>query len=249
MEKYSFNDVSSFMRSGYSKEFPYKRNLYSDSSIKKMFKKLQNISFKDRVFHKYFNIVNIKIKSKNLLYMNKPTVLISKREDYLDFEILSDMFQENNRMKCKFFSAVSSPHVYFEKNIKLLATGIISQNKKITPYNLREELYNTVKECSSFKPSYLIYIIRLFNAKSILDPSSGWGDRLIAAMAENVRYVGVDPNKDLHPVYQEMIDFFAKSDTKKFTMIEDTIQDAKLPNERFDLVFTSPLTFFIQASP
>ena len=120
MEKYSFNDVSSFMRSGYSKEFPYKRNLYSDSSIKKMFKKLQNISFKDRVFHKYFNIVNIKIKSKNLLYMNKPTVLISIREDYIDFEILIDMFQENNRMKCKFFSAVSSPHVYFEKNIKCL---------------------------------------------------------------------------------------------------------------------------------
>ena len=246
MEKYSFNEVNSFMRSRHAKEFPYKRNLYSDSSIKQMFKKLQNISFKDRVFHKYFNIHNIKIKSKNLLYMNKPTVLISKREDYLDFEILSDMFQENNRMKCKFFSAVSSPHVYFEKNIKLLATGIISQNKKITPYNLREELYNTVKECSSFKPSYLIYIIRLFNAKSILDPSSGWGDRLIAAMAENVRYVGVDPNKDLHPVYQEMIDFFAKSDTKKFTMIEDTIQDAKLPNERFDLVFTSPPYFKIE---
>ena len=80
------------MRSRHAKEFPYKRNLYSDSSIKQMFKKLQNISFKDRVFHKYFNIHNIKIKSKNLLYMNKPTVLISKREDYLDFEILVSIF-------------------------------------------------------------------------------------------------------------------------------------------------------------
>lgn len=246
MEKYSFDDVNSFMRSKYSTEFPYQRDFYSDSDIRQMFKRLQNVSFKDRLFHKYFNIHNVKIKSKNLLFINKPSILISKKTDYLDFQLLSDMFQERNRMKCKFFSAVSSPHVYLKKNIKLLATNVIKQNKKITPHNLREELYHAVKECSSFKPSHLVYIIRLFNVKSILDPSSGWGDRLIAAMAENVRYVGVDPNSELHPVYQEMIDFFAKSNTKKFTMIEDTIQDAKLPNERFDLVFTSPPYFKIE---
>ena len=247
MVKYSFNNVNDFMKSPYKNQFPYKREYYSDTDIKKMFKKLQNVDFSDRVSHDYYDIHNINIKSQSLIFINKPVILISKPEDYENFNLLSDMFQEKNRMKCKFFSAVSSPAEYYNKNIKKLAGDIIKKNKLITPNTLREELYDNVKECSSFRSSNLTYIIRLFNVKSILDPSSGWGDRLIASMASDVRYVGVDPNHLLQPVYQEMIDFFTpKNKQKQFTMIENTIQDAKLPNEKFDLVFTSPPYFKIE---
>jgi 16S rRNA G966 N2-methylase RsmD len=247
MEKYSFNSVGNFMKSPYSNKFPYKRYYYSDADIKKMFKNLQNVDFSDRVFHKYYKIHNVKINSNALLFINKPTILIDKPEDYKNFQLLSDMFQEENRMKCKFFSAISSPNEYFKKNIKLLANNLVKKNQLINPHNLREELYNNVKECSSFKPNHLIYIIKLFNAKSVLDPSSGWGDRLVACMAKDIRYVGVDPNDDLHSVYKEMIKFFIpKNKQKKFTMIENTIQNAKLPNEKFDLVFTSPPYFKIE---
>jgi DNA modification methylase len=66
-------------------------------------------------------------------------------------------------------------------------------------------------------------------------------------MAMNIRYVGVDPNTELHPIYNEMIDFFiSKKNRHKYLMIDDTIQDAKLPNEKFDLVFTSPPYFKIE---
>jgi tRNA1(Val) A37 N6-methylase TrmN6 len=247
MEKYSFNDVNNFMKSVHSTKFPYKRDYCSDSDIKKMFKNLQNVDFSNRLFHKYYNIHNINIKSKSLLFIDKPTVLISYPDDYNKFQLLSDMFQEENRMKCKFFSAISSPNDYFRKNVKLLATSIINKNKPITSHNMREELYHTVKECSSFKSSHLSFMIRLFNAKSVLDPCSGWGDRLIACMAEGVRYVGVDPNTELHPKYQEMINFFTpKQNRKKYTMIENTIQNATIPNEKFDLVFTSPPYFKIE---
>jgi len=247
MEKYSFNNVDDFMKSGYSIKFPYKRIYYTNSDIKKMFKNLSAVDFSDRVFHNYYKIHNIRIHSRSLLFINKPTILMSKKTDYNDFEMLSDMFQEENRMKCKFFSAISSPNVYFKKNVRLLASNIIKNKQAITPNTLRDELYNCIKECSSFKPNHLIYIIKLFNVKSVLDPCSGWGDRLMACMASGIRYVGVDPNAELQPAYQEMINFFiSKKNQKKYTMIENTIQDAKLPNEKFDLVFTSPPYFKIE---
>ena len=189
-------------------DFPLKRIYYDDKKIKKMFNNLKKVKFDDRVFNKYYKINNIKLNTNNLLFLNRPTILISTKTDYHDFSVLSDMFQEYNRMKCKFFSAISSPLDYYNKNIETLAKNTLKNNKVITPHNLREELYNSVKECSSFKSINMIYLVKLFNAKSVLDPSSGWGDRLIAAMSCNIRYVGVDPNILLHTKYKEMIKFF-----------------------------------------
>ena len=227
--------------------FPVKRLYYTDKQIKTMFNNLKKLKLDDRVYTKYYNIHNIKINTNNLLFLNQPRLLISKKTDYMDFSLLSDMFQEENRMKCKFFSAVSSPIDYYNKNIEQLAINTIKHNKILNPHNLREELYNSVKECSSFKCINMIYLVKLFNAKSVLDPSSGWGDRLIAAMSCNIRYVGVDPNVLLHPKYQEMIKFFApKNKHKQYTMINGKIQDVKLPNEKFDMVLTSPPYFKIE---
>jgi hypothetical protein len=58
--------------------------------------------------------------------------------------------------------------------------------------------------------------------------------------------VGGDPNNEFHPVYDQMIDFFMPKKKTKYTMINDTIQEAKLPNEKFDMVFTSPPYFKIE---
>lgn len=244
---YSYNNLNEFMSNVKNIQFPYKRLYYSDSEIKTMFKKLQNINFSDRIFHEYYKIHNLKFPSKQLIFLGRPHIIKNKESDYKNFDIISDMFQEKNRMDCKFFSAISSPNEFYNKNIKLLASQILSKNKKITPHTLRETLYSNVKECSSFKSSLMLYVIKLFNVKSVLDPCSGWGDRLVAAMAADVRYVGVDPNKLLHPVYQEMISFFvSKNNQKKYKMIENTIQEAILPNQKFDLVFTSPPYFKIE---
>jgi len=246
--KYSYKTVSAFMKD-YKKgliAFPNKRLYYTENDIRKMFNELKSLSFEDRVVNKYFKIHNVKWNINRLIFLHKPVLLISKDDDHSRFGI-SDMFQENNRLKCKFFSAISSPMDYYYKNIKSLAEGVLKWRPTITPYALREELYFQVRECSAFKPANLVYVIKLLNVKSILDPSAGWGDRLIGAMATGVRYVGVDPNTALHPVYKEMIEFFMPPSTRnKYTMIESTIQDAILPNEKFDLVFTSPPYFKIE---
>jgi hypothetical protein len=168
-------------------EFPYRRLNKSDADIKKMFMKLKKKKFNDRILVKYYKIHNIKINTNNLTFLGMPRILLSLDSDYTEFNILSDMFQEKNRLKCKFFSADMSPYDYYKKNAKTLASETLNKYGYIDNINIRDELYFKLKECSSFKPLNLIYLIKLFNVKSVLDPCSGWGDRLIASMACDIR--------------------------------------------------------------
>jgi tRNA1(Val) A37 N6-methylase TrmN6 len=95
-------------------------------------------------------------------------------------------------------------------------------------------------EVTGFRPTIMMGFIKMFNAKRVLDFSSGWADRLVAAMAANVYYVGIDPNSCLHPKYQEAINHFA-TQPKNYVMIESPFETAELPKGvTFDLVLTSP---------
>ena len=226
-------------------EFPYIRLLYTDVQIQNMFTNLKNINFDNRTSTEYYSVHNIKISSKHLLFINKPMLLINKDVDYEDFGMLSDMFQEKNRMKCIFIGSKMSPYKYYSFYKKQMKETLVKQNKVINVNNLRQLLYEIgPKQCSAFKPSNMVYLIKLFGIKSVLDPCSGWGDRLIAALAMNIRYVGIDPNSILHPEYEKMINFFKH--TGKIDMICDTIQNANLPKEKFEMVFTSPPYFKIE---
>lgn len=227
--------------------FPFVRMYYTDDDIKEIFQSLKEVKFNDRIISPKYKIRNINMDPKKLLYQGEPRIILSKSDDYEKYTILSDMFNEENRIKCRFFSARSSPEVYYKKNIQSLAQNTLKNYSVITPKNLRLELYYTLKDCAQFKPTVLLYLIKLFKCKSVLDPCSGWGDRLITCMAADIRYVGVDPNYLLHPKYQEMIEFFMpKSKRSRYTMINGKIQHVKLPDEEFDLVFTSPPYFKIE---
>jgi DNA modification methylase len=227
--------------------FPYKRLRYTTFDIKKMFQCLKNEETQTRIVHNYYTIHNLDMNKNQLLFLGMPLLLTTKPDDYERHDLLSDIFNEENRIKCKFFSSVSDPLTYFNKNTRKLADLTLQKYKVINMNNLDNIIYENIKGCSSFKPINLKFVIDKFKCKSVLDPCSGWGDRLIAAMACNVRYVGVDPNYELHPKYKEMIEFFIPAVKRsKYTMIESKIQDAILPNEKFDLVFTSPPYFKIE---
>jgi hypothetical protein len=112
---------------------------------------------------------------------------------------------------------------------------------------MRETLWNLPgnKECEPFKPQNLVTFIKLFKAKSVLDFSAGWGDRLVGAISQGVYYCGVDPNTCLFPNYYKIIDFF-EADKKNIKLINKPIQTAELPNKKFDLVMTSPPYFDLE---
>ena len=56
-----------------------------------------------------------------------------------------------------------------------------------------------------FKSSTAKYIYKKFGAKNVLDPTAGWGGRLLGAASLGIKYSGLDTNIDLQDGYERMI--------------------------------------------
>lgn len=242
-ELYTINNIDEFMKlyNQHMIKFPFKKIYISTSEVKEMFEylkkydpnlRMKNIEYKLRYFDNKF--------------LGKPTIItINNDEDYIRFNQLSDYFQEINRMKCTIknkispYKAFHNPHI-----IKKIAERVLTIYGEITPYNLREQMFCDLKECTSHRPNIIITIAKLFSSKSILDISAGWGDRLLGAMALEADYFSTDPNPRLHDGYNEMIKMFGKSDFEKYKILDKPFEQIELDRSRnFDLVFTSPPYF------
>ena len=56
-----------------------------------------------------------------------------------------------------------------------------------------------------FKSSTAKYIYKLFNSKSVLDFTAGWGGRMLGASSLGINYIGIDTNINLKIGYENMI--------------------------------------------
>jgi hypothetical protein len=76
----------------------------------------------------------------------------------------------------------------------------------------------------------------------MLDPSSGWGDRLLGAAAAGIKkYIGFDPNPRLADCYKEMIDKFTTSDQDFSVRTEPFKWDSDIG--KVNVALTSPPYF------
>jgi hypothetical protein len=176
---------------------------------------------------------------------------VAKPEDYDRIDMLSDLFQEEVRLRGRRHDQSKSPLESWQdaSSLEPLFNDIIvKRHHGLESFALREALYATVKECTQFKPSLAISVLQQFQAKRVFDFSAGWGDRLVAAMAANVDcYVAVDPNVALKAGHDAIRQRFASECPGQFTIIYDAFPHAELPldliSTPFDLVFTSPPYF------
>ena len=69
--------------------------------------------------------------------------------------------------------------------------------------------------CSQFKPNVAKILYDKLGSKNILDFSAGWGDRLAGfyGSESGEYYLGIDPRKENHPIYNEQKDFYEKHRT------------------------------------
>jgi hypothetical protein len=109
--------------------------------------------------------------------------------------------------------------------------------------------------CAQFKPNVAKALYDLFKARNVLDFSMGWGDRLAGFYAsQNTElYVGVDPRRENHPIYQKQSDFYDSMLTmfesdKKVDFYSEAAEDFYYDGyeNTFDIVFTSPPYFNVE---
>lgn len=229
-------------------DFPYSK--YYMKSPEYYYNNLVNykpiiLDNKDKIYYKDFD--------NNTYYYDK---LISyKDNDYKDINIITDYFNEEERIKVKVKNSTISPYQYYQLNKHIINT---IYNKKMYPdkkdriYNMREYIYKNCKEATLFKITsgysiikYIIKDLKLDNKKiDVLDPSSGWGDRLIIFLGLKVNsYTGYDPNINLQKGYNEIIKTLGTEKQKKKYKVNCLGFEFCNDKNKYDIVFTSPPYF------
>lgn len=225
-------------------DFPYISTFVTLDDVKKAIPKIA--SYKLRISEEKPYIIKNMITNDSIGKENPRNNMIGKLiilEEYSVYdEGISGVFTDKQRMTCRRSNEPLSPLDYW--NVPANKKSVLSsvRNAKSPKQRMKllnDEMWDRVKGCGTFRPVLLAGFIDHFSAKSVLDISSGWGDRLIGAIAKEVDYVGVDPNKDLIEPYKEIIEKLAKDKTK-YQMICAPFQTAELPeNKTYDLIFTS----------
>lgn len=170
-------------------------------------------------------------------------VIYDNWKDTNHLNSITDLFSESVRVKCN-FKRYLSPIQYWNKHKKYIWTKIAKKDI----YKLREYLYANTKLCNNFRITVALAILQIFKPKKWLDISAGWGDRLISAILYGVDlYVAADPNLDLHPCYDRIIQTLVPVNKQSNFVIYPTgFEKTPLPNTKFDIVFSSPPFFDIE---
>lgn len=234
-------------------DYPYFKYYVSENKIIRNFKRLKKT--KPHIINKPYYVNNIKLFPDELKFEGMYTLIISRHDEFQKIDEISDYFNESCRNQCVFFGSNGSTYDYYRNNLNLIIQHLKENLMEINIKNMREIIFRHGKkdgygECSTFKPKYLRFIIDHFGARNILDMSAGWGDRLIASMASNIDiYHGFDPNPCLHPNYKKIIEFFKPYSVNKnasYELYELPFEKARLTDNFYDLMFTSPPYFDIE---
>lgn len=89
-----------------------------------------------------------------------------------------------------------------------------------------------------FKASTAKYLYKKYNATSVLDPTMGWGGRMLGATSLGIHYTGFDTNIDLRCGYFKMIQDLKLKNVKLFW--ETSLNEDIIKTLDYDMVLTSP---------
>ena len=87
-----------------------------------------------------------------------------------------------------------------------------------------------------------------YKATRVLDFTAGWGARMVAAMALDIDYIGIDSNTNLREGYNRIIKLlkpYTKSNVKMYFKKAEKVDFSKIG--KYDYVFTSPPYEYLEA--
>jgi len=169
----------------------------------------------------------------------------------------SNFFQQENRWSVD--GSVSPGPERTWKNEKFM-TSLMGSAYSLKLPNINKARLRTMIGlrkyiCAQFKPNVAKSLYELYDAKTVLDFSMGWGDRLAGffASSNTEHYIGLDPRKENHPIYNEQAEYYEKHNG--FFETKKTWEFHESPAEDFDftpyknmvdVVFTSPPYFSVE---
>ena len=124
-------------------------------------------------------------------------------------------------------------------NRKSHTTPYLSELKRGIYFN-----YNLAKS-TMYRPQMAKMVVTNLKAKRVLDPSAGWGGRMIGLVAAGAEYVAFEPNTETYNGLIKLIEFLGIGD--KVRIIKDSALEMEKYNiGEFDLILTSPPYFDLE---
>jgi hypothetical protein len=156
--------------------------------------------------------------------------------------------QFKNLIKCRRDDGVTIYDVYNDKEKweKLLSdTKKRNRGGRTGQGNVFECFRINLGSVVMFKSTTAKYLYKKYNAKSVLDPTAGWGGRMLGAWALGIQYTGIDTNTNMKGAYTNMIDTLDKKtpilwDSPKLKMIWKDALSVDFSKIDYDFVLTSP---------
>ena len=173
--------------------------------------------------------------------------------DHILTDSISNHFTEKVRMQCE-FNKFDTPIEAWNNRIRRMVKKKLEEGENLTYRGVFEYVYNDhhTRICNTFNEAYVQWIIKSIASKTgkgpseikLLDPSSGWGDRLIGSYAAGIaEYKGYDPNPQLTPLYGNIISHFGINNKMKAEILELPFEESDDRVNYYDIVFTSPPYF------
>jgi hypothetical protein len=245
---YKSSDVLTYAQA-MSLDYPYRKYFASIEDLEHAMNAIRNAKLEVRELD--FNIPMLQLDKSEQTFEFHDTrtqwVIDDPSDDFNTVGFVSDYFNQECRVQCKRYNEKLTPIEYWQQNKRKVLSLCEKWYRVLTWHNLEETMYRLCKGCTTFRPKLLSAFINEYKPESILDISSGWGDRLAAAIATKTTYLGCDPNSCLHPGYKSMIKQLGNNDKTKYQVLHDKFQDCKIPTGRmFDMVFTSPPYFDVE---
>ena len=167
------------------------------------------------------------------------------------FNYTSDSFMHDLRMSCGSYGYKAPVTRWNEGDNLWGAFGPIfrgvNDHQELTSRTYTMSFRLGTYIATQFKPIVAKTVYEMTNAKTVLDTSMGWGDRLTAFYASNAtHYIGCDPNPNTFARYKEMVKFFDKLTGGKKTVQMYNCGAEDLPWDEIknvDCAFTSPPYF------
>lgn len=244
--------------------FPWKR-LYLGSRAPNMMSELRALQPSSRVDRGPGTTAmrphNVRFHSRllqPLVYFGggcRPLVWRSRADDYAQMDVLVDLYQEGERLEACRKDQSKSPMELWRTDprfVKSVLHSALHRTGGLSSEGIRESVYRLCRECTQFKPSLAVCVIRHLGARRVLDISAGWGDRMAGAIAAGVdRYLGFDPNLNLRAGHEMLLDAHTdkREERDRFRVVYESFEDNEgvLPAEEcdpdFDLVLSSPPFF------
>ena len=162
-------------------------------------------------------------------------------------------FQFKNLLNCRREKGKTIYHIWYDpEEQKKLIENTRKRNRggRTAAGNVYECFRINLGSIVMFKSTTAKYLYKKYGASHVLDPTAGWGGRMLGAWALDIDYTGIDTNLELRPAYDGMIDFLNKeqeldtelfeTQTSQLKMIFESCLDVDFSEIPYDMVLTSP---------